>query len=138
MFSECSSSSSSSRSVRLGNRLRSPICCFGANAVEPEATIGPRTPRSPYAWLKSTAHELEIKDRCRRVKARIKGTHRNSGGNHNHHGSGDFSYDPLSYALNFEDDVRADEDESFPSFISRLPISPERKPHPAAIALVSV
>ncbi|XP_010540298.1 PREDICTED: uncharacterized protein LOC104814116 [Tarenaya hassleriana] len=135
MYSECSSSSSSWRSGR-GHRLRSPICCFGSNAVEPEAVIGPRTPRSPYAWLKSTAHEIEIRDGCRRVKARIKGTHRSSG--NDNHGLSDFSYDPLSYALNFEDDVRADDDKSFPSFTARLPMSPGRKTLPAVTGLVSV
>ncbi|GLT93982.1 hypothetical protein SLE2022_117460 [Rubroshorea leprosula] len=47
---------------------------------------------------KSTAHELEIKDRCKNLIARIE-----KQGGRRQHGSSDFSYDPLSYTLNFED-----------------------------------
>ncbi|CAF1787270.1 hypothetical protein BRARA_J02260 [Brassica rapa] len=148
MYNECSSPSSAARSTR-GHRMRSPICCLGANAVvEPEAMIGSRTPKSPYEWLKSTAQELEIRDRCRRVKTRIKVTCRNSNCAHQHHHhhhqrhqsqsypSVDFSYDPLSYALNFEDDVRAYEDVSFPNFTARLPASPVAK-RSATVDLIS-
>ncbi|CAA7039061.1 unnamed protein product [Microthlaspi erraticum] len=149
MYNECTSPSSA-RSARVtGHRMRSPICCLGANAVvEPESMIGPRTPRSPYEWLKSTAQELEIRDRCRRVKTRIKVTCRNNNCAYNcahqhhqrHHSQsypGDFSYDPMSYALNFEDDVRADEDASFPSFTARLPASPVTKTRSATVDLIS-
>ncbi|KAJ0230645.1 Uncharacterized protein HA466_0305180 [Hirschfeldia incana] len=146
MYNECSSPSSA-RSTR-GHRMRSPICCLGANAVvEPEAAMtGQRTPKSPYEWLKSTAQELEIRDRCRRVKTRIKVTCRNNNCVYHHHhqrhhsqGSpGDFSYDALSYALNFEDDVRAaDEDGSFPDFTARLPASPVTKSRSATVDLIS-
>ncbi|VVB14027.1 unnamed protein product [Arabis nemorensis] len=154
MYNECISPSSARSTTRNGtttlNRLRSPICCLGANAVvEPESMIGgQRTPRSPYEWLKSTAQELEIRDRCRRVKSRIKVTCRNNNCAYNcvhnhqrHHQSqsypGDFSYDPLSYALNFEDDVRADEDGSFPSFTARLPASPVTKSRSTTVDLIS-
>ena len=114
--------------------------------VEPEAMIGPRTPRSPYEWLKSTAQELELRERCRRVKTRVKVTClRNNNcayncAHHSHHQSYpvDFSYDALSYALNFEDDVRAaDEDGSFPNFTARLPASPVTKPRSARVDLIS-
>ncbi|GKU88735.1 hypothetical protein SLEP1_g2964 [Rubroshorea leprosula] len=54
--------------------------------------LKPRTLRSPYSWLKSIAHELEIKDRCKNLIARI----RKQGGP-KQHSSSDFSYDPLSY-----------------------------------------
>ncbi|KAJ4883049.1 Uncharacterized protein Rs2_33142 [Raphanus sativus] len=149
MYNKCSSPSSA-RSIR-SHRMRSPICCLGANAVvEPEAMIGSsKTPKSPYEWLKSTAQELEIRDRCRRVKTRIKVTCRNNNcvhphhhHHHHHHQSGpsypsvDFSYDPLSYALNFEDDVRAYEDASFPNFTARLPASPVAK-RSATVDLIS-
>ncbi|ESQ41060.1 hypothetical protein EUTSA_v10016092mg [Eutrema salsugineum] len=151
MYNECSSPSSARSTRGTGHRLRSPICCLGANAVvEPEAMIGQRTPRSPYEWLKSTAQELEIRDRCRRVKTRIKVTCRNNNCAyncaHHHHNQqrhqshsypGDFSYDPLSYALNFEDDVRADEDGSFPNFTARLPASPVAKSRSATVDLIS-
>lgn len=48
-------------------------------------------------------------------------------GRHRRHSSAEFSYDPLSYALNFEDnDHDSSEAEEFPmrSFASRLPASP--------------
>ncbi|CAG7891467.1 unnamed protein product [Brassica rapa] len=144
MYNKCTSPSSA-RSAR-GHRMRSPICCLGAaNAVvDPEAINGQRTPKSPYEWLKSTALELEIRDRCRRVKTRIKVTCRNNNCVHHHHqrhhsqGSpGDFSYDALSYALNFEDDVRADEDGSYPDFTARLPASPVAKSRSATVDLIS-
>ncbi|KAG2241171.1 hypothetical protein Bca4012_012343 [Brassica carinata] len=149
MYNECSSPPSA-RSTR-SHRMRSPICCLGANAVvEPEAMIGSKTPKSPYEWLKSTAQELEIRDRCRRVKTRIKVTCRNSScayncAHHQHHHQRhqshqsypvDFSYDPLSYALNFEDDVRVYEDVSFPNFTARLPASPVAK-RSATVDLIS-
>ncbi|XP_010453149.1 PREDICTED: uncharacterized protein LOC104735122 [Camelina sativa] len=156
MYNECSSPSTARSTTARGtnHRMRSPICCLGANAVvEPEAMMiggggGPRTPRSPYEWLKSTAQELELRDRCRRVKSRIKVTCRsnNCGYNCHHHHQrhhsqsypGDFSYDPLSYALNFEDDVRAsDDDGSFPNFTARLPQSPVTKTRSATVDLIS-
>ncbi|XP_010491803.1 PREDICTED: uncharacterized protein LOC104769323 [Camelina sativa] len=162
MYNECSSPSTARSTTTRGtnnHRMRSPICCLGANAVvEPEAMMiggggggGPRTPRSPYEWLKSTAQELELRDRCRRVKSRIKVTSRNNNCGYNnchhhhhhqrHHSQsypGDFSYDPLSYALNFEDDVRAsDDDGSFPNFTARLPQSPVTKTRSATVDLIS-
>ncbi|KAJ4911885.1 Uncharacterized protein Rs2_06506 [Raphanus sativus] len=140
MYNECISPSSARSTRGTSHRMRSPICCLGANAVvEPE---GQRTPKSPYEWLKSTAQELEIRDRCRRVKTRIKVTCRNSNcvyhQRHHSQGSpGDFSYDALSYALNFEDDVRADEDGSYPDFTARLPASPVAKSRSATVDLIS-
>ncbi|XP_062164098.1 uncharacterized protein LOC133870867 [Alnus glutinosa] len=79
----------------------------------------PRSPRSPYAWIKSTAQDLpEIRDRCKNLISRI-GCRARSRHHRSH--SADFSYDPLSYALNFEDDTRVDE---FPlNFSARLAAS---------------
>ncbi|KAF3447068.1 hypothetical protein FNV43_RR12248 [Rhamnella rubrinervis] len=85
------------------------------------------TPRSTYYWLKSTAHELpEIRDRCRNLIFRIGRGRRNLN-------SGDFRYDPSSYALNFDDDSRDDE---FPlrDFSSRLPPSPPIRSLPQCVA----
>lgn len=47
-------------------------------------------------------------------------------GRHRRHSS-DFSYDPLSYALNFEDEVVESEESPVRSFASRLPTSPPRR-----------
>ena len=119
--------------------MRSPICCLGAaNAVvEPaEAMTGQRIPKSPYEWLKSTALELQIRDRCLRVKTRIKVTCHHHQRPHSQGSPGDFSYDALSYALNFEDDVRADEDSSYPDFTARLPASPVVKSRSATVDLL--
>ncbi|CAN8256674.1 unnamed protein product [Cochlearia groenlandica] len=144
MNNECGSPSSA-KSTR-NHRIRSPICCLRSNAVvEPESPIGEqRTPKSPYD---------EIRDRCRRVKTRIKVSCRNNNNcsyncahhhqqhhHRRHHSqsySGDFSYDPLSYALNFEDDARAEEDGSVPNFTARLPVSPVEKSTSPTVDLIS-
>ncbi|KAE8056323.1 hypothetical protein FH972_013102 [Carpinus fangiana] len=103
-------------------RHKLKLWCFSSSVhhVEPpEADQDkPRTPRSPYAWIKSTAQDLpEIRDRCKNLISRIG---RARGRHHRSH-SADFSYDPLSYALNFEDDTRVDE---FPlDFSARLAAS---------------
>ncbi|CAN8299190.1 unnamed protein product [Cochlearia groenlandica] len=156
MYNECISPSSSARSTRVVSvhKMRSPMCCLGANnaVVEPEAMMIPNrsSQRSPYDWFKSTAHELDIIDRCRRMKTRVKVTCRNNDCAYNccshqqHHSHqrhqsypGDFSYDALSYALNFEDDVKADDDDSLPSFTARLPASPVTKSRSATVDLIS-
>ncbi|GMI95090.1 hypothetical protein HRI_003178300 [Hibiscus trionum] len=97
--------------------MKSSVFCFCSTApdaagFEPlEEVKSSRTPRSPY-----------IKEKCRNLMAWI------GKGGHKHYSSSDFSYDPMSYALNFEDESsRADE---FPSvnFLSRLPATPDRSP----------
>ncbi|KAG6649666.1 hypothetical protein I3843_07G221900 [Carya illinoinensis] len=101
-------------------RHKLKMCCFSSSVHDHEPLDvdhdKPRTPRSPYAWLKSTAHDFpEIRYRCRNLISRIGRTRRRSH-------SADFSYDPSSYALNFEDDARLDE---FPfNFSERLAASP--------------
>ncbi|GKV38978.1 hypothetical protein SLEP1_g46824 [Rubroshorea leprosula] len=82
--------------------------------------LKPRTPRSLCTWLKSTAHELEIKDRCKNLIARIE----NQGGRKQRDWS-DFSYDPLSYAFNFKDEVSWVDEMPVISFSSRLCTSPK-------------
>lgn len=86
--------------------------------------------RSPTSWLKSRTHHLhlphnhnhefpEFKDKCKNLFCKIGRGRRHSA---------DFRYDPLSYALNFDegtsDDNLVDE---FPlrNFSSRLPPSPQ-------------
>ncbi|GMG98969.1 hypothetical protein Nepgr_000809 [Nepenthes gracilis] len=66
--------------------------------------------RSPSSWIKS---KPEIKDKCVNLLSRI-------GRSRRCNNTADFRYDPLSYALNFDDDSRTDE---FPlrNFSSRSP-----------------
>lgn len=70
---------------------------------------------SPSSWFRSKGQDTspEIKPRSRM-------------GRHRRHSS-DFSYDPLSYALNFEDEVVESEESPVRSFASRLPTSPPRR-----------
>lgn len=63
-------------------------------------------------------HELpEVKGKSRNLMSRM-------GGRHARRHSGDFSYDPLSYALNFD----TSSDTHFDDFTARLPVSPPRRP----------
>ncbi|OWM71130.1 hypothetical protein CDL15_Pgr011257 [Punica granatum] len=91
------------------------LCCFSAGGDESSPT--------GCSWLRSKAQNLpEIRDRCRRLIGR---SHRKAG-----HGSPEFRYDPLSYALNFEDSWnREDQDEESPrsNFLARLPATPDRR-----------
>lgn len=128
-------SSSSPKEQRLMKPSMCLSSCFSTSSVHHEVLDSDedrvRTPRSPYAWLKSTAHELpEIRDRCRSLISRF-----GRGGGRRRHHSSDFSYDPSSYALNFEDEYSRD-DESFPlkDFSSRLPMSPPPPPPPPSSA----
>ncbi|CAK7353830.1 unnamed protein product [Dovyalis caffra] len=131
MINEHSDSPSS-----LKAKLKSSLCCFTTNDIIHQhemlhkdhhdqernncRKLQPQTPRSPYAWLKSTAHDLEIKDKYRGLIGK-------RGKNRKRHGSEDFRYDPESYSLNFEDDVhREDELPLYSNFKARLPATPER------------
>ncbi|XP_073007661.1 uncharacterized protein [Typha latifolia] len=112
--------------------LHSPICfssCFRSPADVVEG--GDRTPssatsliRSPSAWLRCKPHDLpEL--RCRSSKS--------GGRHHRRRHSSEFGYDPLSYALNFDegDGAAPAEDLRHRSFSSRLPASP-----PTAVVVV--
>ncbi|KAK3001111.1 hypothetical protein RJ639_020791 [Escallonia herrerae] len=85
----------------------------------------PNLKSSPPSWLRSKGHELpEFRGKCRSLMSKM--------GRHRHHLS-DFSYDPLSYPLNFEEDdhgVAETEEAPFRDFSSRLPSSP---PTPRAV-----
>ncbi|XVF89364.1 hypothetical protein PTKIN_Ptkin19aG0124500 [Pterospermum kingtungense] len=105
---------------RVREKMKSPICCFrstsliqgvAAAAVEPYEEVKPvRTPRSPY-----------IKEKCKNLIARI-----GKGGRKYY--SSDFTYDPMSYALNFEDDLSRADEIPIINFSSRLRATPERSP----------
>ncbi|KAJ4707823.1 Interleukin-2 receptor subunit beta like [Melia azedarach] len=124
MYNECASPS-------LKTRIKSSMCCFGTSShskledfdyeyddVKQPRT--PRSPRSPYGWLKSSlSQELEMKDKRRSIFSKI------GAKNRRRPNSGDFRYDPLSYSLNFEDDMTRD-DEYRVNFSARLPASPDR------------
>ncbi|KAG1326630.1 putative DNA ligase [Cocos nucifera] len=76
--------------------------CFGGAGGPPEEVRPASLLRSSSTWLRSKAKELpELQERCRSIVSRIRGPRRRAGG---------FRYDPLSYALNFDegDDSRGD------------------------------
>ncbi|XP_010928264.1 uncharacterized protein [Elaeis guineensis] len=130
--------SSPSSPSSLKQKLRSSICfscCFRvapggedpvAGAADEERPLS--LIRSSSVWLRSKAQELpEIKNRCRGMISRMGRQRRQSG---------DFGYDALSYALNFdegfEDEALADEEFRYRNFSSRLPASP---PPPSAVGI---
>ncbi|XP_008788781.2 uncharacterized protein LOC103706459 [Phoenix dactylifera] len=129
--------SSPSSPSSLKQKLRTSICfscCFrGAAGEDPvSGAADEERPlsliRTSSVWLRSKAQELpEIKNRCRGIISRMGPQRRHSG---------DFRYDPLSYALNFdegfEDDALADEEFRSRNFSSRLPAS---SPPPSAVGI---
>ncbi|EEF46916.1 uncharacterized protein LOC8274225 [Ricinus communis] len=117
MINECHSPS-------LKHKLKSSICCFPSS--HHHETLGGSddsrrqlTPRSPYAWLKSTAQEFEIKEKCWGLIGR-------RGKNRRRHNSADFRYDAASYSLNFEDDIHKEDELPLNNFTARLPATPDR------------
>ncbi|KAL2471874.1 Uncharacterized protein Adt_40010 [Abeliophyllum distichum] len=89
-------------------RKKSPISltrCFqrnhhSFNGSASATTSTPTPKKSPSSWIRSKANELpEIKHKCRNFMSRM--------GRHRRHSSADFSYDPLSYSLNFDPDDHA-------------------------------
>ncbi|XP_076924811.1 uncharacterized protein LOC143587395 [Bidens hawaiensis] len=115
-------------------------CCFTTSrreALRSDSSSPPSaTKRPPFLigassqWIKSRASvDLpEIRHKCRSLFTRIGN---GNGGPINHRrrrSSADFSYDPLSYALNFEEDA-GEEDDPVMGFASRLPPTPP----PAAV-----
>ncbi|KAK6119724.1 hypothetical protein DH2020_046543 [Rehmannia glutinosa] len=82
---------------------------FDAAASSSSSPISHR--RSTSAWLP------EIKGKRLNFISRM--------ARHRRHASADFSYDPLSYALNFDDDASSSYDEFHAmNFSARLPLSP--------------
>ncbi|KAG5562897.1 hypothetical protein RHGRI_005586 [Rhododendron griersonianum] len=97
-------------------------CCFhGPNrrfdSSDSSSSSSPMM--SPVSsWFRSKGqHELpEVKGKSRNLMSRM-------GGRHARRHSGDFSYDPLSYALNFDTSSNT----HFDDFTARLPVSPPRR-----------
>ncbi|KAL0907152.1 hypothetical protein M5K25_025699 [Dendrobium thyrsiflorum] len=91
--------------------------CFGRSATVYDDTPSSVTlSRSPSSWFRSKASE-HIK--CPNFISNI--------GKRRHH-SADFKYDPLSYALNFDEgsseDTHTTDDIRYRGFTARLPASP--------------
>ncbi|KAK8936631.1 hypothetical protein KSP39_PZI011739 [Platanthera zijinensis] len=124
-------------------------CCFrgGKSAGEqegPSAAAASSLIRSSSTWMRSKASELllnpDLKERYRAMMARMQGksSRRGGGGGYGHDQL--FGYDPLSYALNFDEGAAGDDDDSavdphedqedyfrrqcYRNFSSRLPASP--------------
>jgi len=134
------------RQSSIKEKLKNSICCFTGNLHHNhhggDSPIGgegfynklhiPRMPispsgssGSPSSWFKksptSNGGEFSrIRGRSQRCRMGRKHQHRQSQ-------SADFSYDPSSYALNFENET-AQEDIPIMNFSSRLPRSPPRSP----------
>lgn len=105
------SESTSSTSNGDNNNKQRPLYLIGASSQ----------------WIKSRSPvDLpEIKDKCRNIFGRIGCS--NARQNHRRRRSStDFRYDPLSYALNFEEDSYANLEDDAPlkDFSMRLPLSP--------------
>ncbi|XP_065001335.1 uncharacterized protein LOC135645647 [Musa acuminata AAA Group] len=108
--------------------------CFrpvaGCDGGDPESPYGERAARplirSPKSWIRSKAHELP--DNCCKCRALVSHCR---WGRHRRHHSADFRYDPLSYALNFDEGSQGESPASaeqlrYRCFSSRLPASPPR------------
>ncbi|XVE97373.1 hypothetical protein REPUB_Repub03eG0014100 [Reevesia pubescens] len=112
MYDSCNFSSPRER---VKEKMKSSICCFrstlyeGVADLEELEEVKARTPRSPY-----------IKEKCKNLIAKM------GKGGRKHYNSSDFSYDPMSYALNFEDKSSRADELPFINFTSRLPATPER------------
>ncbi|XP_019453175.1 PREDICTED: uncharacterized protein LOC109354849 [Lupinus angustifolius] len=105
------------------NKLQSTLCfscCF------PHNRIRPRIVRSS-----SLQKPRGFKEKCTNFISRI--------GRRRRRHSADFRYDPLSYALNFEDNAADDSSvHVLKSFSARLPSSPQSKTSPAANATAEI
>ncbi|KAL0394306.1 UNVERIFIED_CONTAM: hypothetical protein Slati_4396800 [Sesamum latifolium] len=121
---------SSLRARRKKSSVPTIACCFSSTphhrrrssfdaTFSSSNSIPHPSPRiSPSTWIKSMTTDSDIiKGRCRNFISRMT--------RHRRHSSADFSYDPLSYSLNFHDDAPSSHDEfRAMNFASRLPTSP--------------
>ncbi|KAK7311221.1 hypothetical protein RJT34_09224 [Clitoria ternatea] len=149
------------RQTSLREKLKSSlICCFSVHQDEdgeggfysklriPKMPISPvgSTISSPLLWFKTAAksppggetggggdHNIFPRVRGRSLRARMG---RKMHSQHRQSQSADFSYDPSSYALNFESETHEDQ---FPirNFSSRLPASPPPIKYSDEIAVCS-
>ncbi|GAB4832744.1 hypothetical protein Ancab_006761 [Ancistrocladus abbreviatus] len=107
------------------HRVKQTLCCFRNVHSQQQgglAAVDHPSPRlllrSSSQWVKSRAQDFpELKYKCRNL-IRM--------GSRRRAHSSDFGYDPLSYALNFDEGGEDGEVDEFPlrSFSSRLPPSP--------------
>lgn len=114
----------SSLSTRRGKTSSSLSCCFNGHRRSDlfESLSSPSKLSSCWFRNKTTHDHNEIRGKCKSFIHRM--------GRHRRHVSAEFSYDPLSYAMNFEDDETSFDDyEDFPArnFAARLPLSPPSK-----------
>ncbi|KAK7383480.1 hypothetical protein VNO78_29159 [Psophocarpus tetragonolobus] len=128
------------RQQSLKEKIRSSMCCFTGTVHDSLEHNGegfynklhiPRTPISPAgstssSWFKLRSplgHDFSTNDQAPRVRGRsLKSRMGRKLLPHRQSQSADFSYDPSSYALNFEND--SPEEIPFRNFSSRLPPSP--------------
>lgn len=134
------------RQSSIKEKLKNSICCFTGNLHHhgDDSPIGgegfynklhiPRTPISPAGSSSSPSSWFRKSPTCNGSDfSRVRGKSQRSRvgrSKHHHHRqsqSADFSYDPSSYALNFENET-AQEDIPIMNFSSRLPRSPPRSP----------
>ncbi|KAG6598557.1 hypothetical protein SDJN02_07834, partial [Cucurbita argyrosperma subsp. argyrosperma] len=114
-------------SPAFARKLKSSFCCFHGFQQDDFLDSPSKSPtRSPCSWFKSTVGEFRgILARCRYLLARIARRRKR------YLASVDFSYDSSSYALNFEDDCREDDEFPFRNFTARFP-PPIKERVPAA------
>lgn len=136
------------RQQSLREKLKSSLCCFTGTSLDHREGLYnklriPKTPISPSgsttsSWFKPrspTNNEFvadQSRVRGRSLKSRM-GRKLNS--HHRQSQSADFSYDPSSYALNFENE--SPEEMPLRNFSSRLPASPQRMEYSGGIAAYS-
>ncbi|KAL2318047.1 hypothetical protein Fmac_031923 [Flemingia macrophylla] len=132
------------RQQSLREKLKSSMCCFtgqqeglekgGGEGVYRKfrMPISPATPSSSSSSSSSASASTWFKLRsastataAERVRGRsLKSRMGRKFLQHRQSQSADFSYDPSSYALNFENESPQENDSPFRSFSSRLPPSP--------------
>ena len=101
-------------STSLRQKLKSSLCCFHSHSQRDDNSVNyssdsqePRLYRSTSMKVKPqrclASHDVlippELKDKCKNLMSRIGA----GGGRHRRRHSADFKYDPLSYALNFDE-----------------------------------
>ncbi|KAG6424203.1 hypothetical protein SASPL_114617 [Salvia splendens] len=100
-------------------------CCFGrrndSHFSLHHSPPSPSDDNPEVVWIKAKGphdHSLsEIKDKCRTILGL-------PGAKHKRQASVEFRYDPLSYAMNFEDGFDCDDEAPLRNFSARLPPSP--------------
>ncbi|KAL2458007.1 hypothetical protein Adt_46117 [Abeliophyllum distichum] len=124
-------------SPSLKNKLKQSLCfscCFRRcrhhshhhplNSLPPPCFVSDDKPT--VIWIKTKVpHDQTLSD----IKVKCRNMLGFSGTKHKRYSSAEFRYDPLSYALNFEDGCDDDGNEvPLRNFTARLPASPPVKP----------